>query len=96
MIKRALVTGIAGLDGSYLTELLLQKGYEVHGVKYRSSLLITARIDHLYRDPYESNVRFFLHHGDLIHSTNSIHKIGFLDLAEEMVASDLAAIKHNR
>lgn len=64
-MKRALVTGITGQDGSYLAELLLAKGYEVHGVVRRSSSFNTERIDHLYRDPHESDVKLLLHHGDL-------------------------------
>ncbi len=64
-MKRALITGITGQDGSYLAELLLAKGYEVHGVVRRSSSFNTERIDHLYRDPHEKDVRLFLHHGDL-------------------------------
>ena len=63
--KKALITGITGQDGSYLAELLLKKGYEVHGIKRRSSLINTARIDHLYQDPHEKNPKLFLHHGDL-------------------------------
>lgn len=69
-MKKALVTGITGQDGAYLAELLLSKGYEVHGIKRRSSLFNTDRIDHLYRDPHESNVRFKLHFGDLSDSMN--------------------------
>jgi len=69
-MKRALITGITGQDGAYLAELLLGKGYEVHGIKRRASLFNTARIDHLYRDPHESDVRFFLHHGDVTDSSN--------------------------
>ena len=64
-MKRALITGITGQDGSYLAELLLDKGYEVHGIVRRSSSFNTERIDHLYRDPHERGVRLFLHHGDL-------------------------------
>ncbi|MEX2526751.1 MAG: GDP-mannose 4,6-dehydratase [Gemmatimonadota bacterium] len=70
--KKALVTGITGQDGSYLAELLLEKGYEVHGVKRRASMFNTHRVDHLYRDPHEKGVRFFLHHGDMTDSTNLI------------------------
>lgn len=70
--KKALITGITGQDGAYLTELLLEKGYEVHGVKRRASQLNTDRIDHLYQDPHESNVRLKLHYGDLVDSTNLI------------------------
>ena len=69
---KALITGITGQDGAYLAELLLEKGYEVHGVKRRSSLFNTQRIDHLYRDPHDQDVRFFLHYGDLTDSTNLI------------------------
>lgn len=65
IMKKALITGITGQDGAYLAEFLLDKGYEVHGVKRRASLFNTDRIDHLYQDPHESNRRFVLHHGDL-------------------------------
>lgn len=68
----ALITGVTGQDGSYLAELLLEKGYEVHGIKRRTSQLNTDRIDHIYEDPHEENVRFFLHYGDLTDSTNLI------------------------
>src|ERR687896_2038421 len=64
-MKKALITGISGQDGSYLAELLLQKGYEVHGIIRRSSTFNTERIDHLYRDPHEEGVRLFTHYGDL-------------------------------
>jgi len=70
--KIALITGITGQDGSYLAELLLAKGYEVHGIKRRSSSFNTARVDHLYHDRHEPGVRFFLHHGDLTDATNLI------------------------
>jgi GDPmannose 4,6-dehydratase len=69
-MKRALLTGITGQDGAYLAELLLAKGYEVHGIRRRTSLFNTARIDHLYRDPHESGVRLYLHHGDLTDSSS--------------------------
>ncbi len=72
MIKRALITGITGQDGAYLAEFLLGKGYEVHGVKRRSSSFNTDRIDHLYQDPHERNVRLHLHYGDLTDATNLI------------------------
>lgn len=71
----ALITGITGQDGAYLSELLLNKGYIVHGVKRRSSLFNTTRIDHLYQDPHEQNVNFHLHYGDLTDSTNLIRII---------------------
>src|SRR3981189_3283620 len=74
-MKRALITGITGQDGAYLAELLLGKGYSVHGIKRRSSLFNTNRIDHLYQDPHESNVHFRLHYGDLTDSTNLIRII---------------------
>ena len=70
MKKVALITGVTGQDGSYLAEFLLEKGYEVHGIKRRASSFNTARIDHLYQDPHEDDVRFFLHHGDLTDSSN--------------------------
>jgi len=70
--KVALITGVTGQDGAYLSELLLQKGYIVHGIKRRSSLFNTDRIDHLYKDQHEKGVNFFLHYGDLTDSTNLI------------------------
>jgi len=72
MAKRALITGITGQDGSYLAELLLKKGYEVHGIKRRASSFNTSRIDHLYQDPHEENVRLKLHYGDMTDATNLI------------------------
>lgn len=74
-MKTALITGITGQDGAYLAEFLLKKGYEVHGVKRRSSLFNTERIDHLYHDPHEPNVKFKLHYGDLTDSTNLIRLV---------------------
>ena len=74
-MKKALISGITGQDGAYLAEFLLKKGYEVHGIKRRSSSFNTARIDHLYRDPHEQEVRFFLHYGDLTDATNLIRII---------------------
>ncbi len=75
MKKVALITGITGQDGSYLAEFLLNKDYEVHGIKRRTSLFNTDRIDHLYQDPHESNRRFILHHGDLTDSSSLIRII---------------------
>ena len=75
MNKVALITGITGQDGAYLAEFLLQKGYIVHGIKRRSSLINTQRVDHLYKDPHEKNSRFFLHYGDLTDATNLIRII---------------------
>ncbi|WP_158904624.1 GDP-mannose 4,6-dehydratase [Burkholderia sp. L27(2015)] len=69
-MKKALITGVTGQDGAYLAELLLDKGYEVHGVKRRSSLFNTDRIDHLYQDPHETNRRFVLHYGDMTDSSS--------------------------
>ena len=74
-MKRALITGVTGQDGAYLSELLLQKGYEVHGIKRRSSLFNTERIDHLYEDMHQKNVKFKLHYGDLTDSANIIRII---------------------
>ncbi len=75
MAKVALITGVTGQDGAYLSELLLKKGYEVHGIKRRASSFNTQRIDHLYQDPHESHVHFHLHYGDLTDSTNLIRII---------------------
>ena len=74
-MKKALITGVTGQDGSYLSEFLLKKGYEVHGIKRRASLINTARIDHLYEEPYKNDRRFILHHGDLTDSTSLIRII---------------------
>ncbi len=75
MTKKALITGITGQDGAYLAEFLLNKGYEVHGIKRRSSLFNTDRIDHLYQDPHEGDIKFILHHGDLTDSSSLTHVI---------------------
>ena len=74
-MKRALITGVTGQDGAYLAELLLDKGYEVHGIKRRASSFNTDRVDHLYQDPHERGVRFHLHYGDLTDATNLIRII---------------------
>src|SRR5690349_731837 len=74
-MKRALITGVTGQDGAYLAEFLLSKGYEVHGIKRRSSQFNTERVDHLYMDAHEKDVRFKLHYGDLSDSTNVIRII---------------------
>lgn len=74
-MKKALITGITGQDGAYLSELLLEKGYEVHGIKRRASLFNTARIDHIYQDPHLDKRNFILHYGDLTDSTNMIRII---------------------
>jgi GDPmannose 4,6-dehydratase len=74
-LKKALITGITGQDGSYLAEFLLKKGYEVHGIKRRSSLFNTDRIDHLYQDPHSSECKLFLHHGDLTDSSSLVRII---------------------
>ena len=75
MTKKALITGITGQDGAYLAEFLLDKGYEVHGIKRRTSLFNTDRIDHLYQDPHDNDRRFILHHGDMTDSSSLIHII---------------------
>ncbi len=74
-MKKALITGITGQDGSYLAEFLLNKNYEVHGIKRRTSIINTDRIDHLYQEPYETDRKFILHHGDLTDSTSLIRII---------------------
>jgi GDPmannose 4,6-dehydratase len=91
MAKVALVTGVTGQDGAYLSDLLLKRGYEVHGIKRRSSLFNTERIDHLYRDPHEKDVRFKLHYGDLTDSTNLIRIIQEVQPDE---IYNLAAMSH--
>jgi GDPmannose 4,6-dehydratase len=91
MSKTALITGITGQDGAYLSELLLSKGYKVHGIKRRSSLFNTDRIDHLYQDPHEKNVHFTLHYGDLTDSTNLIRIIQEVQPDE---IYNLAAMSH--
>ncbi len=90
-MKKALITGITGQDGSYLAELLLAKGYEVHGIMRRSSLFNTARIDHLYQDPHEDHRRFILHHGDLT-DASSLQRIIQQVLPDEIY--NLAAQSH--
>src|SRR5664280_1405079 len=75
MMKRALITGVTGQDGSYLAELLLAKGYEVHGVKRRSSLFNTDRIDHLYQDPHDAGRRFVLHYGDMTDTSSLVRVV---------------------
>lgn len=90
-MKIALITGITGQDGAYLAELLLSKGYEVHGIKRRASLFNTDRIDHLYQDPHEKGVRLHLHYGDLTDSTNLIRLIQEIKPDE---IYNLAAMSH--
>lgn len=93
MNKVALITGITGQDGTYLAELLLNKGYEVHGLKRRTSLFNTDRIDHLYQDPHLSDTKFFLHFGDMTDSTNLIRLIQ--DIQPDEIYN-LAAMSHVR
>ena len=90
-MKKAIITGITGQDGAYLAELLLEKGYEVHGIKRRTSMFNTDRIDHLYKDQHEDNVNFFLHYGDLTDSTNLIRIIQQVQPDE---IYNLAAMSH--
>ena len=92
-MKKALVTGITGQDGSYLADLLLEKGYEVHGIIRRASTFNTARIDHLYADPHINGVRMFLHYGDLSDSVNLVKLI--YDLKPDEIYH-LAAQSHVR
>ena len=89
--KVALITGVTGQDGAYLSELLLDKGYEVHGIKRRASLFNTDRIDHLYQDPHVEHQRFKLHYGDLTDSTNLIRIIQQVQPDE---LYNLAAMSH--
>lgn len=91
MSKRALITGITGQDGSYLTELLLEKGYEVHGIIRRASSFNTSRIDHLYQDKHNKNVRLFLHYGDLT-DTSNLNRL--LEKIEPVEIYNLAAQSH--
>src|SRR5690349_9894259 len=91
MAKVALITGVTGQDGAYLSDLLLKKGYKVHGIKRRSSLFNTDRIDNLYQDPHEKNVQFTLHYGDLTDSTNLIRIIQEVQPDE---IYNLAAMSH--
>ncbi len=89
--KKALITGITGQDGSYLAEFLLKKGYEVHGIKRRSSLFNTDRIDHLYQDPHEKDVRLFLYHGDM---TDSMNLTRIIQEVQPDEIYNLAAMSH--
>jgi GDPmannose 4,6-dehydratase len=89
--KKALITGITGQDGAYLAELLLGKGYEVHGIKRRASSFNTDRIDHLYQDPHERGVKLFLHYGDLTDATNLIR---IIQLVQPDEIYNLAAQSH--
>src|SRR5580692_4340938 len=91
LTKKALITGITGQDGAYLAELLLSKGYEVHGIKRRASSFNTDRIDHLYQDPHEREVRLRLHYGDLTDATNLIR---IVQLVQPDELYNLAAQSH--
>ena len=91
MKKIALITGITGQDGAYLTEFLLKKGYEVHGIKRRTSLFNTERIDHLYKDPHEKDVNFFLHYGDM---TDSLNLTAIIQKVQPDEIYNLAAQSH--
>src|SRR5687767_6056613 len=89
--RKALITGITGQDGAYLAEFLLEKGYEVHGIKRRASSFNTDRIDHLYQDPHEKNLRLVLHYGDLTDATNLIR---IIQLVQPDEIYNLAAQSH--
>jgi GDPmannose 4,6-dehydratase len=91
MTKKALITGITGQDGSYLAEFLINKGYEVHGIKRRTSLFNTARIDHLFSDPHETEHKLHLHHGDM---TDSSSIIGIVSKVQPDEIYNLAAQSH--
>src|SRR6056297_3907617 len=90
-MKKALITGVTGQDGAYLSEFLLKKGYEVHGLKRRSSLFNTDRIDHLYQDPHVEHRNFILHYGDMTDSTNLIRLVQQIQPDE---IYNLAAMSH--
>src|SRR6186997_1353663 len=90
-MKKALITGITGQDGAYLADLLLGKGYEVHGIKRRTSLFNTDRIDHLYQDPHESGRRFILHYGDM---TDGSSLVRIVQMAQPDEIYNLAAQSH--
>src|SRR6202008_4298509 len=93
MPKRALISGITGQDGSYLAELLLAKGYEVHGLKRRSSSLNTSRVDHIYQDSHESGARLFIHYSDLTDGSSLSRLIS--EIAPDEIYN-LAAMSHVR
>ena len=90
-MKKAIITGITGQDGSYLAELLLNKGYEVHGIKRRSSILNTQRIDHIYQDPHSEEQSLKLHYGDL---TDSINLMRIIEEVQPDEIYNLAAQSH--
>src|SRR6187402_3211951 len=90
-MKVALITGVTGQDGAYLAELLLDEGYVVHGIKRRSSLFNTDRIDHLYHDPHDPDQRFVLHYGDMTDSTNLVRLVQHIEPDE---IYNLAAQSH--
>ena len=92
-MKIALITGVTGQDGAYLSEFLLNKGYQVHGMKRRSSMINTDRIDHLYQDPHEDNCNFFLHYGEMTDSSNLVRLIKKIQPDE---IYNLAAMSHVR
>jgi GDPmannose 4,6-dehydratase len=90
-MKTALITGITGQDGAYLAELLLEKGYKVHGIKRRSSLINTDRIDHLYQDPHEEDPKLILHYGDM---TDSMNLTRIIQETQPDEIYNLAAMSH--
>src|SRR5690606_7686250 len=91
LMKKALITGITGQDGSYLAEFLVEKGYEVHGIKRRASLFNTQRVDHIYEDPHVESQRFILHYGDLTDSSNLTR---ILQEVQPTEVDDLGAQSH--
>ena len=93
-MKKALITGVTGQDGSYLAEFLLEKGYEVHGIKRRASSFNTQRVDHIFQDPHEKNKNFHLHYGDLTDSSNLTRILSEIqpDEVYNLCTSELSAI----
>jgi GDP-mannose 4,6-dehydratase len=93
-MKKALITGITVQDGSYLAEFLIDRGYQVHGIKRRTSLINTDRIDHLYHDLHNASPQLILHYGDMTDAANLI-RVTFRDLVEEMMDADLKAVERD-
>ena len=94
--KRALITGVTGQDGAYLAEVLLEKGYEVHGVKRRSSSFNTGRIDHLYQDLHQDGVKFKMHYGDMTDATNLIRLVQTVQPTEISIAAQVTCMRNAR
>mgnify|MGYP003633679780 CR=1 FL=1 len=95
IIKKALITGITGQDGSYLAEFLLEEGYEVYGIKRRAFSFNTERVDHIYQDRHEGKSNFHLHYGDLTDSSNLTRILKEVEMCAEMVLNDLQNAKQH-